>query len=90
MDVANSDTFHLPNSEGSDYVTLTNTIQTILSIVKESLKKVKQIDRLVRDSPKELPKHVTPTSGVVKCIADSWLWVPKPVSKFPVTIDCCS
>ena len=80
MDVANSDTFHLPNSEVSDYFTLTNTIQTILGIVKETMKRVKQIERQVRDSSKEVTKHLTPSSGVVKCMADSWSWVPTPVS----------
>ena len=90
MDVANSDTLHVPNSEMTDYVTLTNTIQTILGIVKETMKRVKQIERQVRDSSKEVTKHLTPSSGVVKCMADSWSWVPTSVSKFSETIDCCS
>ena len=63
MEVANKDTHNSIVSVNADNVTLSNTISTILSIVKETMKKTNQIDRLVRDLFK--PKDKLPSAGVV-------------------------
>ena len=63
MEVVNKDTHNSIVSVNTDNVTLSNTINTILSIVKETMKKTNQIDRLVRYLCK--PKDKLPSAGVV-------------------------
>ena len=48
------------NSGGLENNTLSTAINSILGIVKETLKKVNQIDRQVRQLTKELPKDIKP------------------------------
>ena len=64
MEVTESDTNFNTNSERLDNVTLSNTIYTILSIVKEIMKKVKEIDKQVRKLSKEGIKDLTPATSV--------------------------
>jgi hypothetical protein len=53
MDVTNSELNINTNLEKTDNLTLTKTINTILGIVKETMKRVKQIDNQVRKLSKE-------------------------------------
>ena len=55
MDVTNSELNINTNLENTDNLMLTKTINTILGIVKETMKRVKQIDNQVRNYPK---KHI--------------------------------
>ena len=89
MDVTNSDTNFNKNPEYSDNISLSKSISTIMSIVKETMKKIKQIDTQVRKLTKDIPKDITPVSGVEYCIAASYIWAPIPLSKFTMTISCC-
>ena len=98
MEVTESDTNFNTNSERLDNVTLSNTIYTILSIVKETMKKVKEIDKQVRKLSKEGIKDLTPAtsvgvstySSVEYCIEDNGSQVPTPTSKSSMTISCSS
>ena len=65
MDVPISNTLQTINPVMLDNITLSNTIRNILGIVKETMKKINQIDRQVRHLSKVLPKDITPFSGVV-------------------------
>ena len=78
------------NSGGLENNTLSTAINSILGIVKETLKKVNQIDRQVRQLTKELPKDIKPGQGVKDCIEEGWAWIPKPTSQLSVTISCVS
>jgi len=60
MEVIISDSNNNVNSEGLENNTLSTAINSILGIVKETLKKVNQIDRQVRQLTKELPKDIKP------------------------------
>jgi len=61
MDVIQSDSTHNINSDRFDTKSLSNTIHTVLDIVKEIMKRIKQIEKQVR----LLSKSITPASGVV-------------------------
>ena len=61
MDVIQSDSTHNINSDRFDTESLSNTIHTVLDIVKETMKRIKQIEKQVR----LLSKSITPASGVV-------------------------
>ena len=61
MDVIQSDSIHNINSDRFDTKSLSNTIHTVLDIVKETMKGIIQIEKQVR----LLSKSITPASGVV-------------------------
>ena len=90
MDVTNSELNINTNLEKTDNLTLTKTINTILGIVKETMKRVKQIDNQVRKLSKETYKDITPATGVEFSNANSWSWAPTPISKFSETTSCCN
>ena len=64
MDVINLQMYLKTNLEDSDNISFSKSISTILSIVKETMKKVKEIDRQVRKLSIETNKNITPYSGV--------------------------
>ena len=61
MDVIQSDSIHNINSDRFDTKSLSNTIHTVLDIVKKTMKRIKQIEKQVR----LLSKSIIPASGVV-------------------------
>ena len=90
MDVTNSHLNINTNPLETDNLFLTKSINTILDIVKDTMKKVKQIDQQVRKLSKETHKDITPATGVEFSNASSWSWAPTPISEVPISINCCS
>ena len=68
----------------------TKTIDDVLDIVKQTLKKINQIDRQVRLLSKVFPTDLKTSSGNEKCNTNGWSQIHTATSQLYVTISFCN